>query len=381
MNLLSWKSRGFTTRWQRVQEESIYRPLDLLQQVTHGIVGLFGLIAVSIVLVRLHVVMFVVVLLVGLPLFGVQSLVARLAFDTSVETSPEGRRMRYISFLVATLQAAKEIRVFGLRDYLMGRYRQMALYVRNRYIRNAWFEGIGSSLAVLLGAGGFIGAYIYLIRQVVAGTLTIGDLTVYGGAFLQGQGQLTQIAIGVGAIQENGLFLRDMFEFFDRADELARRPAAIPSRQQVLDGKPLASEAITFHDVSFRYPRGGRDALRDVSLEIAPGQVVAIVGENGAGKTTLIKLLCGLYRPAHGRITIGGVDSEEIDPEARRAMVSVLFQDFVAYDLTVPRKHWLRPPARAQRRCKTGRSRGAGRADRVACHAAKRLRDADGQRV
>ncbi len=325
---------GFHDKLQRVQQESTYRPLNLLQQVNLGIMGLVGLIVVAIILVRLHVVMFLVVLLVGLPLFWVQSFAAQMAFDTSVETSPEGRRMRYISFLVATLQAAKEIRVFGLRDYLMGRYRQVALYVRSRYIRNEWIQGIGSSLATLLATVGFVGAYVYLIRQVVAGMLTIGDLTVYTGAFIQGQAQLSSVAIGLGAIKENGLFLRDMFEFLDRAEELTQ-PSAAATPGCTLDGDFALAGAIAFNDVSFRYPRSEREALRRVSLQIAPGQVVAIVGENGAGKTTLIKLLCGLYRPNQGRVAIGGVDTEEINPESRRATVSVLFQDFVAYDLTV----------------------------------------------
>lgn len=324
----------FHDKLQRVQRESAFRPLNLLMQLSYGLSGIVGLISVVIVLVQVHLLAPIVVLLVGLPFFWVQSMSARMAFDTSVEMSPEARRMSYVSFLVTTLQAAKEIRVFGLRDYLLDRYRSVALRVRNRYIRNGWIQGISSSVAVLVATSGFVGAYIYLIRQVAAGLLTIGDLTVYTGAFLQGQGQLSSVAIGFGAIKENGLFLRDVFEFFDRAEELTRHPAAPPPSRPV-PGVPLQSTAIAFTNVSFRYPRGERDALRNVSLQIAPGRVVAIVGENGAGKTTLIKLLCGLYQPAEGRVTVGEKDIREIDPDVRRATVSVLFQDFVSYFLTL----------------------------------------------
>lgn len=326
---------GFHDRLQRVQRDALYRPLNLIQQLNHSLVGVVGLISVTILLLRVHLLAPVVVLLVGLPFFWVQSRSAQMLFDTSVETSQEARRMMYISILTVTLQAAKELRVFGLRDYLLGRYRDVAQRVRNRYIRNAWFKGIGSSLASLLATGGFVGAHVYLIRQVAAGALTIGDLAVYAGAFLTGGAQLAQIAMGIGAIKENGLFLSDMFEFFDRAVELTRRPAEPAEPLRILSGDPAPGAAMTFREVSFRYPRGERDVLRGVSLQIEPGHVVAIVGENGAGKTTLIKLLCGLYRPVQGQIAIGGVDAEEIDPETRRAMVSVLFQDFVSYDLTL----------------------------------------------
>ena len=326
---------GFHDRLQRVQREALFRPLNLIQQLSHSLVGVVGLISVTILLLRVHLLAPVLVLLVGLPFFWVQSRGAQMLFDTSVETSQEARRMTYLSFLVVSLQTAKEIRVFGLRDYLLGRYRQVALHVRNRYIRSAWFKGIGSSLASLVATGGFIGAHIYLIFQVAAGALTIGDLAVYAGAFLQGGSQLAQIAMGAGAIKENGLFLHDMFEFFDRADELTRQTAATAAPRRVLNGDPAPGAAIAFKDVSFRYPRGERDALRNVSLEIEPGRVVAIVGENGAGKTTLIKLLCGLYRPAQGQVSLGGVNAQDIDPETRRATVSVLFQDFVSYHLTL----------------------------------------------
>ncbi len=326
---------AFHDRLQRVQRDSLYRPLNLLLQVTHGLVGIIGLVSVTVLLTQVHIVAPVVVLLAGLPFFWVQSRSAGMLFDTSVETSPEARRMTYLSFLIGNLQAAKEIRVFGLRDYLLGRYRQVALHVRNRYIRIAWFQGVGGSLATLMATSGYIGAYVYLIRQVAAGVLTLGDLAVYTGAFLQGQLQLSQIAVGLGAIKENRVFLRDMFEFLDRADELNRQPVETPQPQRVLDGKTALSATIVFSDVSFSYPQSESDALRRVSLEISPGQVVAIVGENGAGKTTLIKLLCGLYRPAQGHVAVGGVDTEEIDFQTRRATVSVLFQDFMGYFLTL----------------------------------------------
>lgn len=325
----------FHDKLQRVQRDSSFRPLNLLMQLSFGLSGAVGLISVVVVLLQVHVLAPVVVLVVGLPYFWVQSMTARMAFDTSVEMSPEARRMSYLSSLVTMLRAAKEIRVFGLRDYLLDRYRRVALHVRNRYVRNGWVQGIGSSLAVLVATGGFIGAYVYLIRQVAAGLLTIGDLTVYTGAFLQGQGQLSSVAMGFGSIKENGLFLRDVFEFFDRAEELTRRAAATPPAQPVSGGGPLQSPAIAFTDVSFRYPRGERDALRGVSLQIASGRVVAIVGENGAGKTTLIKLLCGLYQPTQGRVALGEKRIQEIDLEVRRATVSVLFQDFVSYFLTL----------------------------------------------
>src|SRR5439155_6456634 len=86
--------------------------------------------------------------------------------------------------------------------------------------------------------------------------------------------------------------------------------------------------------VTFTYPAASAPALREVSMEIQAGQVVALVGENGSGKTTLAKLLSRLYLPGAGRITWDGVDTAEFDAGQLRRRIAVIFQDFARYDLT-----------------------------------------------
>jgi ATP-binding cassette subfamily B protein len=87
-------------------------------------------------------------------------------------------------------------------------------------------------------------------------------------------------------------------------------------------------------DVTFTYPAATVPALRGVSLDIAAGQVVALVRENGSGKTTLAKLLARLYLPDRGAICWDGVDTAELDPAQLRRRIAVIFQDFARYDLT-----------------------------------------------
>jgi ATP-binding cassette subfamily B protein len=89
-----------------------------------------------------------------------------------------------------------------------------------------------------------------------------------------------------------------------------------------------------FDRVSFQYEQETRPALDNVNLTIRPGEHIALVGENGSGKTTIAKLLCRLYDPTGGTITVGGVDLREFSiPEMRRQM-SVIFQDHFRYHLT-----------------------------------------------
>jgi ABC-type multidrug transport system fused ATPase/permease subunit len=91
---------------------------------------------------------------------------------------------------------------------------------------------------------------------------------------------------------------------------------------------------VRFEDVSFRYPGSDRLVLDGLTLDIRPGELLAVVGLNGEGKSTMIKLLAGLYRPTGGRILADGVDITTLDPDAWRARIAVVFQDFVKYQLT-----------------------------------------------
>ena len=91
---------------------------------------------------------------------------------------------------------------------------------------------------------------------------------------------------------------------------------------------------------SFKYPSGSGNVLKDISLHIEPGEVVALVGENGSGKTTLIKLLCRLYDPLEGAIFIDGIDLRRFETTALRREISVIFQDYVKYHLTARENIW-----------------------------------------
>ena len=92
------------------------------------------------------------------------------------------------------------------------------------------------------------------------------------------------------------------------------------------------AQGIRFEHVSFAYPGTERLVLDDVNLELAPGSVVAIVGENGAGKSTLVKLLCRLYRPTSGRILIDGVELARMPADSWRERLAGAFQDFFRFE-------------------------------------------------
>jgi ATP-binding cassette subfamily B protein len=165
------------------------------------------------------------------------------------------------------------------------------------------------------------GSYAFIAYQTVQGLLTIGDLVMYFGAVQRGQSLLQSAFSAAAGLYEDNLFIGMLDEFFSlepvvRAPE---RPKPVPD--------PIR-EGFAVEGVSFRYPTSDRDLIHDVSLDIGPGEMVALIGANGSGKTTLVKLLSRFYDPDDGVVTLDGVDLRDMDPREYRRRIAVVFQDF-----------------------------------------------------
>jgi ATP-binding cassette subfamily B protein len=139
--------------------------------------------------------------------------------------------------------------------------------------------------------------------------------------------RLGSLVTGIGQLYEASLFLEDFTGFVDALPALSASPTrTIPA--------PDRFSTLVVDSATFTYPSRTEPSLREVSMEIRAGQVVALVGENGSGKTTLAKLLAGLYTPDQGAVLWDGLDVSKCEIEGLRRSVAVIFQDFVRYQLT-----------------------------------------------
>ena len=132
---------------------------------------------------------------------------------------------------------------------------------------------------------------------------------------------------GLAGLYEDNLFLTYYHEFMEL------EPRVLPPAQPAPVPRPM-TEGVRFEDVDFSYPDTERTALSGITLTVRPGEVAALVGPNGSGKTTLVKLLCRLYDPTAGAITLDGTDLRSFDVDELRRHMSVIFQDFAEYQLT-----------------------------------------------
>jgi len=238
----------------------------------------------------------------------------------------EGRRMlEYLRYVGACDKTAKEVQTFGLAPWLVDRFRSMSqlFYEENKAlaIQRAWVSGV----LPILGTFGYYVAYILILSDAVRGRITIGTLTFLASSFSGSRAYIQSILQTFRDIYDQTLYLRDLFLYFEIRPAISDRHGARVVPAPIRHG-------FLFENVGFRYHNSDRWAVRNINLELRPGERVALVGENGAGKTTLTKLLTRLYDPTEGRVLLDGVDLREYDIKSLRHAIGVIFQDFVRYD-------------------------------------------------
>jgi len=261
-----------------------------------------------------------------IPSFLGETHFASLGYSLLFRWTPERRQLDYLRYVGASDKTAKEVQMFGLAPWLTERYRDLSqrFYEENRNLSIR--RGVVSALLSILGTIGYYGAYIVILIRAVKGDITIGTLTFLAASFGRGRDVIQNILLSASNVYEQALYLRDLFVFLDMRPTIESPPNARPVPTPIRTG-------FLFEDVGFRYPGSERWAIRNVNLQLRPGERVALVGENGAGKTTITKLLARLYDPTEGRITLDGVDLREYDLTSLRHAIGVIFQDFVRYDM------------------------------------------------
>ncbi len=319
---------------QRAQQEATYRPAQLLTRLAQVGQNAISLTAMIGLLLTLHWGITGVLLIAAVPSVIVRLRYTRDLYEWERTWTPINRQSMYLSFLLTGEQFAKEIRLFGIGELFNQRFNRLRARLYKAKLKLMASRSL-SFLAANVLSGILVGAiYLFILYQTLQKELTLGDLVLYHQALQRGQGALKALMSGLSGLYEDNLFLKNLYELLDL------KPAIVTPAHPKIVPNPI-QKGIVFNHVDFQYSGTTRQALKDISLTVRPRETIALVGENGSGKTTLIKLLCRLYDPTHGKITIDGINLKDLSVGHLRQQISVVFQDYAKYYLSAQDNIWL----------------------------------------
>lgn len=240
------------------------------------------------------------------------------------ELAPWWRKRWYMDIALGDFSYAKDIRMFGLKNYLTHKFQEINKIRFNYQKKNnrVWLlVSIASSFFWVISQ---VLIYIYLIRCIFAKTITIGNFTLYLSATATFFECVMSLLNSITNFLNNSRYVDDFRSFYEMPElrqNLPDQKTNLPKLQ------PQSRYEFEFQNVSFKYPRAERFALQNVSIKIKAGERLAVVGLNGAGKSTFIKLLLRLYQPTEGKILLNGTDIQTYDLNSYFKIFAPVFQE------------------------------------------------------
>jgi ATP-binding cassette, subfamily B, bacterial len=319
---------------QRAQQEAPFRPNQILNRIAQILQNGISLIGILGLLLFLHWGVVGVLFVAAMPALWVRLRFSKVLYEWQRKRTALNRQASYLGVMLSHDQYAKEVRLFNLGALFRERFRKIRAQVYRETLDITVKKAIASLCAESIAELLTIGIFIFIAYQTIQGNLKIGDLVLYQQALQRGETALQGVLNGLSGLYEDNLFLNNLYEFLDLKPKIidSAHPKAFPIPIQT---------GIELSQVSFSYANTLRQALDNVSLKIRPGETIALVGENGSGKTTLVKLLCRLYEPTSGQITIDAVDIRDVAITELRQQISVIFQDYAKYHFSVRENIWL----------------------------------------
>lgn len=334
VDLEYYESPKYYDTLHRAQQEASSRPISIVRGLTQLIQNAISIASTAALLFTVSWIIVAALLIASIPAVLVQTIFSRKFYRWQIFRTEKERKAWYAHWLLTDKSFAKEVRLFGLGVFFRDMYRNLRILLRKEKLDLSVKKSKVNLAARLVEVIAIFGSFAFLALEGLQGNITIGDITMYFGALTRGQSVIGNFLSGFTNLYDDRLFITNLYDFLDLDPTIKEplKPAKVP--------KPIRSGVI-FNDVSFSYPGANSDALKDVNLDIKQGQVVALVGSNGSGKTTFIKLLCRLYDPKKGRITIDGIDLKDMKVADLRHEISMVFQDYAQYNLTLAENIWL----------------------------------------
>ena len=317
----------------RAISDANYRPT----RIFYGLVGLIQnfitIILLGGVLLTINWWMSVILIFAVIPTAIQRMLYARKSFLLHRSQTEDERRLSYYNRLLTYRDYAKELRIFDLGNLFNIRLITFRNLLRKEQLKLLIRKTRGEIITLSFTTIVIIGFYSLITINTIKGIISGGAMVMYFLALQRGYGYFQELLSKLSSLFEDSLFIRNFVEFLNielQLDDI-KRDRLFPKK---------ISECIEFRNIKFKYEHSRNWVLNDVSFKINPGETIALVGINGSGKTTLIKILSGLYEPDEGQILIDNVELKEIDRSSLADNISVIFQDFMLYNVPARENIW-----------------------------------------
>lgn len=326
LELAHFEDADYYDKLTRARREASSRPLSLVIKTFDLGRNMIALLTIGTFLLQFSPYAVALLIAAGIPAFIAEAKFSGEAFRIYRRRSAERRKQLYLEMVLTREDGVKEVKLLDLGRLFLDRYinifRNIYHEDRNLVLR----RGFWGFMLGLLASAAFYFAYGWVAFAAIAGSISVGQMTMYIAQFRLGQNAVSDSLNSVNGMYEDNLYLSTLTEYLEHQ---------VPESTGEQTAGPEPTDGIRFEEVSFYYPGSTVPALNRVSLHISPGESLALVGENGSGKTTLIKLLTRLYTPTEGNIYLEGLNLKDWDIDSLRAKIGVIFQDFARYQLLV----------------------------------------------
>ena len=334
LDLEFYENHAYFDTLHRAQLEGPFRPTN----VVNGIIGLMrnsvSLIAITALLISFHWSVPFILFAAVVPGVIVKIKHSGKIFNWQRQRTQTEREESYFNWLITGPLYAKELRLFMLGDLFIKKFSSIRRTLRKEKLSLIKNRSVAEVLARLCSIIALFAALGFIIFKAVNGFISLGDLVMYYQGFQKGLGFFRNLLTGFAGLYDDNLFISNFYEFIDLSNKITNpeNPAVIPKKMK---------HGLLFKDVNFKYPMSQKPVLSNINFSIEPGEIVALVGANGAGKSTITKLLCRLYDPESGSISIDNIDIKDFKVSDFRHIIGVMFQDYAQYHFTIRENIWM----------------------------------------
>ncbi len=326
LDLDQFEDSVFYDKLERARQQTVGRTI-LLSQVMSQVQDFISMAFLLTALIAFNPWLILLLVMAIIPSFLGESYFNSKNYALSRSQTPERRELDYLRYLGASDETAKEVKIFGLSDFITERFKTLSDKFYSDNSKLAVRRSLWGTFFSVLGTLGYYAAYAFIIYETITGKSSVGSLTFLAGSFRQLSGLMETMLSRFTVVSQGAIYLNDFIDFFELKPNITQNQNALTFPNPIKTG-------FVFENVGFQYRNTNRWANRNLSFTLKPGEKLALVGENGAGKTTLVKLLARLYDPTEGRILLDGKDLKEYELEGLRYNLGIIFQDYIRYQMT-----------------------------------------------